>query len=682
MAIAKKLNKDIDIVSIYDSENDMSLKDILNDKDDRIAMLVNEYEDGEEEGTEIEVKDAINYYGRVQVKGNTYQKQLSGKNLLDNSTIEVKTLNGITSTYDKDTQEITFNGTCTKDNTLISFVNTNIIASASKTNFCAYCIDGSISGDGRLRFYDANYAKNCILYINELTKGNYTLKQANESYEAVNNNFRFNAGAVCNNFKIKVMVTDSTDTTYEPYCGGQASPNPDYPQNISVVTKENIIKHVDVFNDGKFEIGAYNDLSFQSRARYTNSKIPIGTPITIETNFDLSVYKWAVYESKQPLPVTQQIGTNTGGWHTDTNVINYTTANQYVNLNIARIDDKRITEEEISNFKCNIYSTQKEEYKLDLWNGNEFDINSTAYSTGKYVDKDGNLSSNGEFSVYKNTIKPNTLYKFINSGQSTLPAVAIFDANDNFIEGFSYNTKSILTYKMPLDASYILYSVADNPNSPRYDANIYQIQEAIELYKVGDYKDILFKNVEEDENYNVGLEDGVWYKKSAIAEVVLDGREIWSYNSGNRYFYTNKFLDNYVTQYTKLVSNNYIGGMASNGDLYNNHIQTGTAYSLMLCDNRFTDKNDLKIWLSTHNTIVKYPLATTTYEKITNPTLISQLETLNNKFLLYKRKNRIFTETDNLEPYLKLNYKKSNQISIEEDIEDIKQAIISMGGNI
>ena len=101
MAIAKKLNKDIDIVSIYDSENDMSLKDILNDKDDRIAMLVNEYEDGEEEGTEIEVKDAINYYGRVQVKGNTYQKQLSGKNVFDTSTIGNGTINGIDYSYDE-----------------------------------------------------------------------------------------------------------------------------------------------------------------------------------------------------------------------------------------------------------------------------------------------------------------------------------------------------------------------------------------------------------------------------------------------------------------------------------------------------------------------------------------------------------------------------------------------------
>lgn len=141
---------------------------------------------------------------------------------------------------------------------------------------------------------------------------------------------------------------------------------------------------------------------------------------------------------------------------------------------------------------------------------------------------------------------------------------------------------------------------------------------SLELAKIGDYQDYIYGSPNN------------WYKKSLIGKVVLDGRETWNYNSGNRYFFTNKFLDNYVTQCTKLVSNNYIGGVASSVGLYNNRIQTGTAYSIMLRDNRFTDKNDLKTWLSTHNTIVKYPLATPTTEPITDTTLIEQLNNLYN----------------------------------------------------
>ena len=44
----------------------------------------------------------------------------------------------------------------------------------------------------------------------------------------------------------EVMIYNGTEeNAFEPYTGGIASPNPDYPQNIKVVTGENIITITD-----------------------------------------------------------------------------------------------------------------------------------------------------------------------------------------------------------------------------------------------------------------------------------------------------------------------------------------------------------------------------------------------------------------------------------------------------
>lgn len=41
---------------------------------------------------------------------------------------------------------------------------------------------------------------------------------------------------------IKIMVTKTVDTSYEPYVGGIPSPNPDYPQKVQTVTGEQTVK--------------------------------------------------------------------------------------------------------------------------------------------------------------------------------------------------------------------------------------------------------------------------------------------------------------------------------------------------------------------------------------------------------------------------------------------------------
>lgn len=151
----------------------------------------------------------------------------------------------------------------------------------------------------------------------------------------------------------------------------------------------------------------------------------------------------------------------------------------------------------------------------------------------------------------------------------------------------------------------------------------------IELCKIGNYRDRIYK-----ENDN-------WYLEKKVGRVVLNGTQnITLAGSGVRRFNAN---------YTTLGITNIKEG-TSNSDTaqyrLNNHFVYGTSNKnfgnyylynnwLILFDtnNTITDANTLKTWLSTHNTIVYYVLATPIVEEITDSTLLEQLNNVGKKLL-------------------------------------------------
>lgn len=732
-------------VSIADLISDLASKEEVSELqsqvDDLTTLVETELESNEVEGTEIDVSDSAEYPGKIIPMGNLEQEQLSGKNVLDPSTIGTGTFNGINYSYDENTQEITLNGTCTKDNTLISFVHTNIIASASKTNFCAYCVDGSISGYGTLRFYDANYMAGCILYINELTKGNYILKQVKESYEAVNNNFRFNAGTVCNNFKIKVMVTDSTDTTYEPYCGGQPSPNPDYPQPIKVVTGDNVVKHV-----GKNEFLLQNKLKSVASSvtssisdSSTNSFIMFGKNVwgnqsvlfdnlknktlslsaiytnraSVNTRIRLQAYGVNVidyvsadlvnlgivdYNLTDKNPHKLSITFNSGDyeyilfrfWNNATNTV--------LSENTDMLVDNIQLEEGLTPTQYEPY--RGEEYKLDLWKENEFDKdNANIY--GGYLDTNGIVNGSGS-GAYDTIVyiecKPNTTYLLKKTQQidtennrfrigctSEIPVRNM--QTTNFFKYADGTSETEYAYTTSSTARYLLFYCgrASETTSREQLLNSIQIQEAIELCKIGDYSDILFKNEVGDENFVVDLEEGAWYKKGVIQKEIFDGSidEGWQINSGaisdKTIYLTSDAIDNKLKENYMGISNYLINSRIS---LWSTEVQamqlmTNVSRHIRLRVDKTTASNTdgFRTWLSTHNLELYYASAETTYTKITDSTLISQLEALR-KAKWFKGVNHWWTETENLEPNLKGTYKQSNNLRLQA----LEQAVVALGG--
>lgn len=151
----------------------------------------------------------------------------------------------------------------------------------------------------------------------------------------------------------------------------------------------------------------------------------------------------------------------------------------------------------------------------------------------------------------------------------------------------------------------------------------------IELNKIGTYQDKIYKD------------NGIWYLHKEIGKVVLDGSEdSWANDGGGAPFkITLQDASVYVDMnMPPLCYADKFKGVNYNDNWNNyNSLVTTTSSSntnkAKILKFRYTDISSLanfKTWLSTHNTIVYYVLATPTNTEITDTTLLEQLENIAN----------------------------------------------------
>ena len=187
----------------------------------------------------------------------------------------------------------------------------------------------------------------------------------------------------------------------------------------------------------------------------------------------------------------------------------------------------------------------------------------------------------------------------------------------------------------------------------------------LELCKIGDYQDYLYKN------------SGKWYVHKEIEKVILDGtEEAQSYKYGDNYRFT-------------IIPNEYRNNIYYSGETLNsmnNRIETNYRYTIanpsiaitpaLFCHTSgvlitMTPKynlstiDDIKNWLSNNNVTLYYVLATPTEEEITDTSLIAQLEALDN---IYNQKGTTYIKTNpeanNMPLSLDVSYTESRPITI------------------
>lgn len=696
-------------VSIADLISDLASKEevteLQSQVDDLTTLVETELDTNTVEGTEIDVSDSAEYRGPVIPGANTKQKQLSGKNLFGIDDYE-GTFNGVTVNI-KD-GEITLNGTAASTATLYIDSKDEQILNGNFTITKNY-ISGTFDGSGNVNLRNKN--DGTIISGTQLSfsidSRTYTLENGNVKY-----GIYIMSGTIFNNYKFRPqLVAGSTpDYDFEPYCGGQPSPNPDYPQEIKVVTGDNVIKHAgkNEFYGEKFGLLWWNS----STGNFTNSGNFKSFICRVKTNTQYVISKKNVsnrfiiltsqnepaagkpYKRALLTEVDSQRTSYSFTTQSDENYMFFGLYSGTDEIEIAKAIEEIQLEEGTEATSYEPY--REEEYKLDLWKENEFDKDNvlSGYNINETTSKIANVSSS---SLVYMSCKPNTTYKISKILSSrfgvgtTHEIPAVNSTVYNYIRKDG-NTEIII--KTGTQDTYIVAWV----HTTTYDTEItvqeildsIQIQEAIELCKINNYEDIPFKNEVGDENYNAELENGAWYKKGVI------NKDTYANLSTGRVVVVTSYIKSGLTGFACNINpthklgtsafevicthfaQKYLGPINDTTDTNSVRNSEGIALHTGNIDQLVISIDTTKIpegtatafdnYIRSINPIIAYIKNTPTYEKITDPTLISQLEALR-KAKWFKGVNHLWTETENLEPNLKGTYKQSNNLRIKEQDE-------------
>ena len=344
-------------------------------------------------------------------------------------------------------------------------------------------------------------------------------------------------------------------------CGGKASPNPDYPQDIHVVTGDNVVKVVgkNLFNIETFLANATDVSKNGSAYTFSTASAMYNTTIPLEIAFN------------ERITISYKIKNVTGA--------NYRMRFVYEDGYIADTSGSGTGTSEVS---ISNSSAPLSEH-------------------GKVVGFRGNWTTAGSFTI-------------------TDLMVNIGTAADTF---------------EPYNAQTQLISLG-----------------SIELAKIGDYTDKIFKAVSSNNplkpsyydtlpsEVKASLTSGVWYKQAYYGKKVLNGTE--TVTSGNtsvsghyRYYIEIAGIRKATstTETPNILCTHYkaqiLGSLGSWGAYQGISIDNGSEKIVINDDTIYgQDTTAYKTWLTNNNVTVWYPLSTPTITEITDTTLIGQLENI------------------------------------------------------
>lgn len=172
-----------------------------------------------------------------QLLGNAEQTNYSGKNLLNTNNLTTRSSGGITTTWSNNV------GTASGTTTATSFIATDTVSASIPAGTYTFSVQTAIA----YRMVIALYNSDTSSWVND-----YTMS-ANQRTITFTTNFTASSwrigvgsiptGTTISNLKIDrpMLESGSSASDYEPYVGGIPSPNPDYPQDIQVVTGDSTV---------------------------------------------------------------------------------------------------------------------------------------------------------------------------------------------------------------------------------------------------------------------------------------------------------------------------------------------------------------------------------------------------------------------------------------------------------
>ena len=439
------------------------------------------------------------------------------------------------------------------------------------------------------------------------------------------------------------LEESSTPTSYEPYVGGTPSPSPDYPQPIRVVKGDNTIKVTgkNLF-DGILEIGMIDydtgvNANNNNRARSKNY-IPINT-------LTFTIIREESFSSAQTIGLRY--------YDKNFNYIGRDAINGFTNYATKTVDNSLDTSKTVAYMRFILMTTndtsktfcirtdngttyepyQEQTYPIALHGKNlcsSVELQS-ASNIRFYIDKKIEKTLTISFTTNER-LNNNSLYL---SATNTLATTITADTNTKATATFTLSDEQYSAIQNATNPYFLLFKSGDDFTVPN-DAQIengstaptdYEPYYNYELCKIGDYQDYFYK------------ENDKWYLHKEIGKIVLNGsEENWDVSTIYGTTITNRFVlrnslnnnfianiglcDKFINRTSDMPAGDYECLLVNNNSIY-----------ISINIDRLSENTvqAFKTWLSTHNLIVYYILATPTYETITNETLISQLEAIETK---------------------------------------------------
>lgn len=575
------------------------------------------------EGEEITLKEEKEIPLNLEISGNHKQKTYSGKNILNFGASKSGTINGITYSYDENTQIWTVNGTATAKADV--HFGSIIKSEANKVyQLETFHLGGSISSDKCMIYMqdeNQNWAGWSCQLLNVDARQPAT-KDKNLSMGLLI--FRIESGTTLSNYKFKAQFEQTDNPTvveWEPYVGGIPAPNPDYLSEIKTVGS-----NVNLLDISKLS----------SRTTYGITFTPTSTGIKISgTAEDTYAYGVSIKCNLQKGKTYTLYGKNAGNTFKlelkkrGTVIMNIKTSGDKVTF-IPKEDIESITfvlegiskgttyNYEISNIMI-VEGTEVGEYskygqgtvKVTKCNKNLVgDIQKGYWNNTGVFEYDTNFVSSKQIKVEKGKTYIGGLFDK-NKNYVGKVVYVLFDKNKNFTRysgeetitiGNNEEYVSIRTYSA--QASYITsnnYLLQLEVGNKIYSYEPHQEQSYIlpvqqEMLE-GDYFD--WDNEEEVH---------VWKKR------ILDGKEAWIKTQDKEGFYINTGTFNELSN-SPIVSDKFIGYQNYN-DYYDKSNAIGWIYSnihqLYIKIKDITTVEELKTYLSNNNVTIYYKQSTPT----------------------------------------------------------------------
>lgn len=502
-------------------------------------------------GTDISLSPTLEAPMKNVLNGNTYQFTTTGKNKLDTTEYTSKSVTGITITpnYEGDMlKNIKVSGTPTATN----WINMKNVTFEPGT----YIISGlNVTQSGKTGLRIGLYFDSARQYFINVNSPTYTFTLTETATAQFVIWVQSVADFPTTDTYITPMIRLSsvTDSTYEPYTGGQASPNPQYPQDIHVVSGDNNIKvegrnllnaNFDTNTSNGITQNGYNNvitlngantsahgytfpesITFEKGVAYTTHVKIIGgtfTPyksgsnwavqfyslygsnaITLTSNNYNSVFHFTPSETSKVFPRLWF------GWESaSVQGTDGVFSNLKIQVDVVKGTYTTSQMENIEPYNSNIYS-------INLPVENKFDDSTT---TNILIADDGTEQTNNNIktSIYIK-VEPNTLYtcssKLLPDKTSGWLKFSYYDVNKNYLS-YLYTDNTIRTITTPNNCEYIRIGYHTSiVNDVQFEvgskANSYTPYGTtpIELCDINTYKDNFLrtsgKNLFDKDNTNI-----------------------------------------------------------------------------------------------------------------------------------------------------------------------------------